>query len=280
VARPGTTADDAPRVTIVALLAIGLADLAYLVVESFEPSDLAPSLLVGRLFLAGLMVAPAGYLLAGGRLLRLRRHGPLIGLLAAASFCLVASGQRPPLAAAYLGFFPAIPLLYALAFPEEPRGATLAGLALAACGTVLARSHGSTLLNVELIGTIVCTTAVAAYGGAAYRRIRTREAAAVDQRTDALDALARSERERAKAERLAAVGVLADGVAHEVNSPLASLRSNIHVASEDLLAGRLSEAREALQDADECASRINAIVTNLRAASRPRLIGPEERGEE
>lgn len=263
-----------------ALLSIAAANLAYLVAEALEVAGISPRLLLGRLLLAGLLIAPAGYLLAGGRLLRLRRLSPVIGLLAAAFFALIALGQRPPLATAYLGFFPAIPLLYALVFPEEPRGAFLAGLALSVLGVAQARSYASPLVLVELVGTTVCTTAVAAYGGAAYRRIRAREAAAVAERTDALTALARSERERAKAERLAAVGVLADGVAHEVNSPLASLRSNIHVATEDLLAGRLAEAREALQDADECASRIMAIVTTLRSASRPRILGPTEHGED
>jgi PAS domain S-box-containing protein len=79
------------------------------------------------------------------------------------------------------------------------------------------------------------------------------------------------------AERLAATGVLARGLAHEINSPLSSLLTNVRFVREQLplavggaaaaAAPEPSDAAElagALEDAEVCARRIGDLVADLR----------------
>ncbi len=90
-------------------------------------------------------------------------------------------------------------------------------------------------------------------------------------------------RERLRqADRLAGVGTLAAGVAHEVNNPLAYVTANLTVLDEAMerLRGEvpegwpLRELRQVLRDAMDGAARVRGIVQGLRQFSQP------TRGEE
>ena len=79
-------------------------------------------------------------------------------------------------------------------------------------------------------------------------------------------------------ERMASVGLLAAGVAHEINNPLAILVSNLELASQQLIelaasgpaAERLGELETPLRDAQEAAERVRLIVRDLKVFSKSR----------
>jgi signal transduction histidine kinase/DNA-binding response OmpR family regulator len=80
----------------------------------------------------------------------------------------------------------------------------------------------------------------------------------------------------AQSDRLASLGALAAGVAHEINNPLAYVLSNITYATDELRTGgahldraRLDETIAALGEAFDGAQRVRRIVRDLKMFSRP-----------
>ncbi len=75
-------------------------------------------------------------------------------------------------------------------------------------------------------------------------------------------------------DRMASVGMLAAGIAHEINNPLAAIMANLSLAVEhaaELSAGgdpRLRELHEELRDSVSSAERIRNILRDLRIFSR------------
>jgi signal transduction histidine kinase len=73
------------------------------------------------------------------------------------------------------------------------------------------------------------------------------------------------------ADRMASVGALAAGVAHEINNPLAAVLANLEFARAELEAlggDRATNVRATLVDACEAAQRVRFIVRDLKVFSR------------
>jgi signal transduction histidine kinase len=73
------------------------------------------------------------------------------------------------------------------------------------------------------------------------------------------------------AERLTSIGRLAAGVAHEINTPLASVIANLALVGEELSTPsgpHLGQVAEMLCDAREAAERVRVIVRDLKTFSR------------
>ncbi|KAB0665329.1 HAMP domain-containing protein [Oryzomonas japonica] len=75
-----------------------------------------------------------------------------------------------------------------------------------------------------------------------------------------------AQKELAQAERLAAIGLLASGVAHEINNPLAIIRGNVELLEMNSAAD--DHGPEELDTIMRQVARIERIVKNLRAFSR------------
>ncbi|WP_244221562.1 sensor histidine kinase [Corallococcus exercitus] len=132
---------------------------------------------------------------------------------------------------------------------------------------------------------LVFVFAVSAHGAETFRKLRTAERTAHLERVEALRRLAESEsrrarveRQRAEVERLVVVGQLAAGVAHEVNNPLAYVKSNLHYLQEEWAHGvpeDLEDVRRVLDETQQGVMRIQQIVTDLRLFSREAPDGAE-----
>jgi nitrogen-specific signal transduction histidine kinase/CheY-like chemotaxis protein len=75
-------------------------------------------------------------------------------------------------------------------------------------------------------------------------------------------------------ERMASLGTLAAGVAHEINNPLAYVVANLEIVSQEIASisnldpSKLSEISDSLKDAEDGAQRVRQIVRDLKTFSR------------
>jgi C4-dicarboxylate-specific signal transduction histidine kinase len=112
---------------------------------------------------------------------------------------------------------------------------------------------------------------LAVFGSFSFRRVRLAELATQQARATTLEQLALSEHRRGQAERLASLGQLAAGVAHEINNPLYCVSANV-----DMLIGEAGlscpglsadELRGLLADTQLGVARIAQIVKDLKEFS-------------
>jgi signal transduction histidine kinase len=97
---------------------------------------------------------------------------------------------------------------------------------------------------------------------------RERLAELVQQKSAALDQLARSQRQLIQSGKMAAVGQLAAGVAHEINSPLAAISLQTDLGIRKLTKNDTVGATKCLQVCKKASRRAKGIIENLLSFSR------------
>jgi signal transduction histidine kinase len=195
--------------------------------------------------ISALLLALGLPLLARGRL-----HAPqLVALVAAAALLLVAAG------AALLFRAVARPVDRLLAAAER-LGSAAPRISL----PVLGEPGGSALSR----------------GAVAFERLalaldeeRGHLAAKVDELTRANRALAEARESLLRSEKLATVGRLASGVAHEVGNPLGAVSGYVELCRSRIAQGALGEADDYLRRIGVEAARIDRTVRELLAFARP-----------
>jgi signal transduction histidine kinase len=127
--------------------------------------------------------------------------------------------------------------------------------------------------DVQVLRSIAEQSALAIRNAQLYKQLETYAQgleSMVEARTQALQA---AQQQLIRAEKLAALGTLAAGVAHEVNNPLQPILSSLEMALEDIDSKRPVE-RELLEYAMSDVQRIKRIVSNLLDFARPAQATP------
>lgn len=259
-----TRSEGAARERRLVIQIVQVINLAFLAVDVARYGP-RPTVVAGRLIVSAALLAASVALVRIAAAPRLRRALVAVVLALVGGFAVLAWGSGGA-DSPYLFFLAFVPIVLTIAIPDEPAVTLAAGLSATLVGVVfeLAAREAGPRLGFVLVAYGSCTF----YGttsAALYRRMRRRERDAAAARADAIAELGRSEQRRLEAERLAAVGRLAAGFAHDVNNPLACASANLHFVREE--AGRFAgdpELGAALDDALDALGRIRALVADLR----------------
>ena len=248
-------------------IVVALYALDFVILGRLSPETLA------------LRVTWAGVLSAAAVLME--RVGPtpgrtlsgLYGIVAAAAYLgilLYTGGHSSP----YFYFFPCLPLVTAMVSNRYLEASITCGVGTALSGGWLIYGAGGAWHVAAVWGlVVVCLMFFGMYGGAQFQKARSAEAEVQLERSrrETLEKLAVSERQRAQSEKLATIGRLAASVAHELNNPIAYVRSNLGFLEREVLRSSSEsgeELREAFQDLTSGVERIRQIISDLQGFSR------------
>jgi two-component system sensor histidine kinase PhcS len=137
-------------------------------------------------------------------------------------------------------------------------------------GVLLLEGRSASFISVWVL-LIAASGLVAVQASYFYARMKRERTDAVAHQHEAQEALEATHARAQESDRLAQVGRLAAGVAHEVNNPLAFIQANLRFVSEELArqqGGSLRECVEALNETQAGVDRIQQLVQDLTALAR------------
>jgi signal transduction histidine kinase len=174
----------------------------------------------------------------------------------------------------------AMPLIAVVIAQEEVRAVVVASvMSVGSAVGAVAVTGGSVTQMVTWALLVLGASGMAVLASFSFRRRLVAEVAFAKAHADVLTKLADSETRRTHAERLAVVGRLAAGVAHEINNPLAYVTANLNCLTEESL-GEPSLTRPELEgllkETRDGVVRIRRIIDDLRVFAREEN-GAEER---
>ena len=251
-----------------ALLSVGL--LAGSLLRGFGALELALRILLTALLIS----APILTQRAGSR----RRDALLATVLAASSvlICAIAAvggGVQSPEFSCLI----AIPFTAGLVLPHARLLVPALGLLVLAAGEALLLAGGASAAWSLMWGVLmVAATWLATMGMRAYVRIFESRVAAERERRQAAERLVESEQRRAQSDRLALVGRLAAGVAHEIANPLTYLSTNLQLLEREAQALQTVSKRDvqaAVEESARAVEHITDVLHDLRRFSRSEAAG-------
>ncbi len=159
-----------------------------------------------------------------------------------------------------------VPFLFTMMMPVEPNATLLVALTNLAGGCVIYAHSPKPLI---VWGSLSLMVAVFAYLHARKEKFsmiaqihRALEHGRVTQQLD------ESEQRRARSEKLAILGQLSASIAHEINNPLAFVRTNVQFALEELAATAVDpEVKAALAESLTGLSRVDQVIKDLKGLS-------------
>jgi len=154
-------------------------------------------------------------------------------------------------------------------------------LMLCAAGTML-WGEGASASRIAASLVMLAIQAVGIQFTFFYQRLLLERSRSEAEQRLARQSLRESNERALRAERLAQVGRLAAGVAHEVRNPLAYVQANLRFLQEEWMlasaSGGATDVSEALQESMQGVERIHQIVKDLTALSRAEdLLAPAGR---
>jgi signal transduction histidine kinase len=171
----------------------------------------------------------------------------------------------------FFSVLPLLPALGAIIAPEDDETAPVLATVIPLAGIALLAAEGRSAGWIALwAAPVLLSGLLVVRFSREHRRRREIARRAAEERADALDRLARSERELARVERLARLPLLADGVAHDLNSPLAVVSSTIAFARIEVR-GEKPELEEAFADAADAVATMKRVVGDLQRLARLEL---------
>jgi signal transduction histidine kinase len=246
------------------IILLGVMSLLFIAAESGGFAAQPGYVLAARVVMSALLLAAPVLL---GRPLGPRAVRGVVYALCAGvclSFATIAWGTGGT-ASPYYAFTPMLPLIFTIAVPDLPLGSLLAGLCAGGVGLSRAWMEGVRAPTLAFWTLAFASTTIYAVAGAIFsRRQRARERRLVEERLRAEELAAESERQRARAERLALLGRLAEGVAHDVAGPLARVQAGIRHIEVETAASADGDLADRFAAVRAAADRIRRIVDDLR----------------